>query len=31
MGRLVQECNGSGVELPILDYENPGSNHVLRC
>ena len=23
--------NGSGVELWALDYENPGSNHVLRC
>ena len=22
---------GSGVELRILDYENPGSNPVLRC
>ena len=23
--------NGSGVELQTLDYENPGSNAVLRC
>ena len=25
------ERNGSGVELRTLDYENPGSNPVLRC
>ena len=25
------ESNGSGVELRTLDYENPGSNPVLRC
>ena len=25
------ECSGSGVELRTLDYENPGSNPVLRC
>ena len=25
------ERNGSVVELRILDYENPGSNPVLRC
>ena len=23
--------NGSGVELRILDYENPGSNPMRRC
>ena len=28
---LVLERNGSGVELRTLDYENPGSNPVLRC
>ena len=28
---LFVERNGSGVELRILDYENPGSNPVLRC
>ena len=27
----LQERNGSGVELRTLDYENPGSNPVLRC
>ena len=27
----VQARNGSGVELRTLDYENPGSNPVLRC
>ena len=25
------ESSGSGVELRTLDYENPGSNSVLRC
>ncbi|KAK2171203.1 hypothetical protein NP493_1089g00009 [Ridgeia piscesae] len=25
------ECNDSGIELQTLDYENPGSNPVLRC
>ena len=25
------ERSGSGVELRTLDYENPGSNPVLRC
>ena len=25
------ERNGTGVEFQILDYENPGSNHVVRC
>ena len=25
------ECNGSGVELRTLNYENLGSNPVLRC
>ena len=29
--RPVVERNGSGVELRALDYENPGSNPVLRC
>ena len=29
MAPLV-ECNGSGVELQTLDYENPGSNPVLK-
>ena len=28
---LSLECNGSGVEFRILDYENPGSNPVLHC
>ena len=27
----VVERSGSGVELRTLDYENPGSNPVLRC
>ena len=27
----IVERNGSGVELQTLDYENPGSNPVLRC
>ena len=25
------ECNGSGVELRTLDYDNPGLNPVPRC
>ena len=25
------ERGGSGVEIRTLDYENPGSNPVLRC
>ena len=25
------ERNGSGVQLRTIDYENPGSNPVLRC
>ena len=25
------ERNGSGIELQNIDYENPGSNPVLRC
>ena len=29
--RTPQERSGSGVELRNLDYENPGSNPVLRC
>ena len=28
---VLIEHNGSGVELRTLDYENPGSNPVLRC
>ena len=28
-GFVVIERNGSGVELRVLDYENPGSNPVL--
>ena len=27
----IVECNGSRVERRTLDYENPGSNPVLRC
>ena len=29
-GNIVVERNGSGVELQTLDYENLGSNPVLR-
>ena len=28
---MFVKCSGSGVELRTLDYENPGSNPVLRC
>ena len=31
MHDTVVERSGSGVELRTLDYENPGSNPVLRC
>ena len=30
-GSTFVERNGSGVQLLTLDYENPGSNPVLRC
>ena len=28
---FIYNRNGSGVELWTLDYENPGSNPLLRC
>ena len=31
MTQTTLERSGSGVELRTLDYENPGSNPVLRC
>ena len=29
--KSLVEHNSSGVELRTLDFENPGSNPVLRC